>query len=310
MFNTADIDKITAEFFISSVDGVLYDIYVIHNYLQKIILDLSEELVSIDDADQELLNRVYKITSAARKKVVEKKDSVIFELSNVSKSASDYKNTIEEIKSKIQTQELYIKAKQLDIKSIESDLEKTILRATVDGKISELDLTTDQNISAYSQVGRVFTEKDYQIEVDVSELDIEDLNIGDKVLINFNSLDGDYDGFISDISLQERIKNNIPVYVVTIRFDTDKVNVKTGFGVDVKITKKNYKHALYVPQTALFTDSSGNKNNVFVKDFMSEKVKKVKIEIVDIVGVDVIVKKGLNPGDIVVTNPEKYLRHR
>ena len=131
-----------------------------------------------------------------------------------------------------------------------------------------------------------------------------------KVLINFNSLDGDYDGFISDISLQERIKNNIPVYVVTIRFDTDKVNVKTGFGVDVKITKKNYKHALYVPQTALFTDSSGNKNNVFVKDFMSEKVKKVKIEIVDIVGVDVIVKKGLNPGDIVVTNPEKYLRHR
>ena len=69
-------------------------------------------------------------------------------------------------------------------------------------------------------------------------------------------------------------------------------------------------HALYVPQTALFTDSSGNKNNVFVKDFMSEKVKKVKIEIVDIVGVDVIVKKGLNPGDIVVTNPEKYLRHR
>ena len=39
---------------------------------------------------------------------------------------------------------------------------------------------------------------------------------------------------------------------------------------------------------------------------MSEKVKKVKIEIVDIVGVDVIVKKGLNPGDIVVTNPEKY----
>ena len=113
VFNTADIDKITAEFFISSVDGVLYDIYVIHNYLQKIILDLSEELVSIDDADQELLNRVYKITSAARKKVVEKKDSVIFELSNVSKSASDYKNTIEEIKSKIQTQELYVHEKQI-----------------------------------------------------------------------------------------------------------------------------------------------------------------------------------------------------
>ena len=113
VFNTADIDKITAEFFISSVDGVLYDIYVIHNYLQKIILDLSEELVSIDDADQELLNRVYKITSAARKKVVEKKDSVIFELSNVSKSASDYKNTIEEIKSKIQTQEPFISSNLL-----------------------------------------------------------------------------------------------------------------------------------------------------------------------------------------------------
>ena len=100
-FNTVDIDSITAEFFISNVNGVLHDIYVIHNYLQKIILDLSEELVAIDDSDQELLNRVYLVTSSARKNVVEKRDNVILELSNVSKGFSDFNNVVEEIISKI-----------------------------------------------------------------------------------------------------------------------------------------------------------------------------------------------------------------
>ncbi len=305
VFNTVDIDSVTAEFFISSVNGVLHDIYVIHDYLQKIILDLSEELVTVDDADEQLLNRVYLVTSSARKRVVERRDNVILELSNVSKGLSDFTDVIEEIKSKIKTQELYILSKEIDIDRINADLEKTIIRSPVDGTISELDLTVGQNIASHTYVGRVFTKNDYQIEVDVSELDIDDLDINDEVIINFNAFKGDYDGIISDISLQEKIKNNISVYVVTIDFDTDKVDIKTGFGVDVRISKKFYDNALYVPQSSVVKDKKGARY-VFEKDFMTGKLTKRQIRVVDVVGSDVIIRSGVYTGDIVVTNPNKY----
>ncbi len=304
-FNTVDIDSITAEFFISSVNGVLHDIYVIHDYLQKIILNLSEELVTVDDADEKLLNRVYLVTSSARKKVVEKRDNVILELSNVSKGLSDFTDVIEGIKSKIKTQELYILSREVDIDRINADLEKTIIRSPVDGTISELDLTVSQNIASHTYVGRVFTKDDYQIEVDVSELDIDDLDVNDNVIINFNAFKGDYDGIISDISLQEKIKNNISVYVVTIDFDTNKVDIKTGFGVDVKISKKSYNDALYVPQLSVFKDST-NTSYVFIKDFMTGKLTKTKIRISDVVGSDVIITSGVHEGDIVIKDSNKY----
>ncbi|MHB8143625.1 MAG: efflux RND transporter periplasmic adaptor subunit [Thermoleophilia bacterium] len=133
--------------------------------------------------------------------------------------------------------------------------------------------------------------------VQVSEVDVTRIAVGQKASLSFDAIDGlSLTGKVEQISAAGTVSSGVVNYSVTVGFDTSDPRIKPGMSVTADITTAVDQDVITVPNSAL--KSQGSSHYVQVMKNGSPVQQPVNIGIAN--DADTEITSGLNAGDTIV----------
>ncbi|MFA6982266.1 MAG: efflux RND transporter periplasmic adaptor subunit [Patescibacteria group bacterium] len=179
--------------------------------------------------------------------------------------------------------------------------------ATADGIIANIvategtqienSVTSDRSVQT---IASIKLEGTPTVKLNVTELDINSIKVGQKVKLTLSSIDGKvFDGIVSGIDKIGTQSSGVANYPVIIKFDADDSRVLPNMSVTAEIIVESHAGVLYIPTGAVNTSKDGKYAMVIGQDGQQQKMD-IKTGISD--GTNTEVLEGLNEGDLVLVN--------
>lgn len=163
--------------------------------------------------------------------------------------------------------------------------------------VEGMDISNSLSERTSSSVAAIKKEGAPIASLNISELDINSIVVGQKVILTLDSIDNkEFTGKVVGIDKIGSVSNNIASYTVMIRFDESSDLVLPNMGVEAEIILEEKADVLTVPVSAV-TSENKQKTVIFFKDGVKESVH-VETGISDGKNIEII--SGLNEGDQIV----------
>ena len=202
-------------------------------------------------------------------------------------------------KEEIMIQEAKVKSAQANVSNYYALIEKTIIRAPIDGFIAKKEIKKGEVVLANVSVVSLMAEKGLQIKTYIPEVDVSKVKIGDRALITLDAFPRkEFFGEIIHIDFAETIVDGVVYYKIKSTIDTKDTNVKSGMTADIIIITDSKEDALIIPRRAVIEREGKSIVRVPVNgDFQEIEVK------TGLVGSDgnIEIISGLKEGDKVIT---------
>nr|MDD3720846.1 efflux RND transporter periplasmic adaptor subunit [Candidatus Gracilibacteria bacterium] len=139
------------------------------------------------------------------------------------------------------------------VSEAQARLDDTILKASSDGTISEIDGNVGEQASRAKAFANIINAKNIYIESYVEETDIQNVKLEQKVNLTFDAIEGlSLTGRVAYISDKSSVDTSgIVSYKVKIKFDNSKKQVKEGMTANVDYITNELKHVLVIPLEAV-----------------------------------------------------------
>ncbi|HKL40965.1 MAG TPA: HlyD family efflux transporter periplasmic adaptor subunit [Clostridia bacterium] len=185
------------------------------------------------------------------------------------KKYEGYGNGIDLEIAKLQLEES--KAQLLDL---ENKLEDMILEAPFDGVITSSNLKQGEFVMSNTQGVVVETIDNLMIETEISQYDVDSINIGQIVEISRNGEDIIYEGKVSKINPTAVVSQQSSIVPVEIDIISEN-HYKPNYTVNVEIETDSNENAKVIPYEALIRDVE---NNHIIFKYSEGKVEKIIID--------------------------------
>jgi HlyD family secretion protein len=255
---------------IARIDPATFELRVNQTHAD---LDAAESAVAVARsglaAQHAELGRV-KITLADAERDLERKkmlvDKKFISPAELDKAKSVLDTTREQLKAvqaQIQVSEAQVKSAQAAVKQRESllkqaqvDLERTIIRAPVDGTVILRNVDAGQTVAASLQAPVLFTIardlRDMQVEAAIDEADVGRLRVGLRATFSVDAFPRrSFAGEIKQIRKSPQNVQNVVSYTVVISALNPDLALLPGMTANVRILVENRASALKVPNAAL-----------------------------------------------------------
>lgn len=142
------------------------------------------------------------------------------------------------------------------IEAAQDKIDASKLIAPFDGTVTQLDTKVNDVISRETAETAAIRLDDLStlfVDFSVSELNVNDIKIGQKVSLSFTALpDKTYQGIISEIAKSGEAKNDSVTFSVTARIDQPDANIKPGMTAYVSMEIAKIEDTLSVPVSAVY----------------------------------------------------------
>ena len=200
---------------------------------------------------------------------------------------------------------------QLNIDEYVEVLSKTAteVRSPVDGVVSNLKAQENYLVDTDSSLLEIIDADDLRIIVEIPEYNSQTVKIGQSIRVREDISDDDkiYDGEITKISRLSTTSSMTGENVLEAEVKTNETipNLVPGFKIKAVLQLKSDVKNIIIPKIALQNEEG--KYFVYTLDEKNTIRKKI-ITIKNIVGDNIIVLSGLNPGEEIVLTPDNRLR--
>ncbi|MFA7216864.1 MAG: efflux RND transporter periplasmic adaptor subunit [Candidatus Paceibacterota bacterium] len=197
----------------------------------------------------------------------------------------------------IMSQEARVLQMQAQVQSVESQIYKLTLRSPLNGVVTVKNINLGEIVTPGNTNISVISQNDLEVEANVSEISIGKITTGDLVDMTFDAFPGQlFEGTVSYIDPGETLIDGVVNYKVTIAFNKDYPEIRSGLTTNLDIKTKTKEGVLRVPQYGLI--KKDDKSFVLLEEGSS--FKEIKIE-TGLVGQDgfVEVLSGLKEGDVI-----------
>ena len=200
---------------------------------------------------------------------------------------------------------------QLNIDEYVEVLSKTAteVRSPVDGVVSNLKAQENYLVDTDSSLLEIIDADDLRIIVEIPEYNTQTVKIGQSIRVKQDISDDDkvYDGEITKISRLSTTSSMTGENVLEADVKTNETipNLVPGFKIKAVLQLKSDVKNIIIPKIALQNEEG--KYFVYTLDDKNTIRKKI-ITIKNIVGDNIIVLSGLNPGEEIVLTPDNRLR--
>jgi HlyD family secretion protein len=214
---------------------------------------------------------------------------------NVIKAQEDYDKLLKGPKAED------IKAAEARVAAAQATLQLSWIEAPFSGTVTMAEPMTGDAVSAGTSAFRMDDLSKMLVDVDISEVDINRVEVGQDVSLTFDAiLDKEYHGKVVEVSPVGVSQQGIVNFSVTVELEDNDYQVKPGMTAAVNIVVTQLENVLTVPNRAVrIVDGS---RVVYV--LSGGQLKMVEIELGDSSDMYSEVAGGdLKAGDVVVLNP-------
>ena len=200
---------------------------------------------------------------------------------------------------------------QLNIDEYVEVLSKTAteVRSPVDGVVSNLKAQENYLVDTDSSLLEIIDADDLRIIVEIPEYNTQTVKLGQSIRVRQDISDDDkvYDGEITKISRLSTTSSMTGENILEADVKTNETipNLVPGFKIKAVLQLKSDVKNIIIPKIALQNEEG--KYFVYTLDEKNTIRKKI-ITIKNIVGDNIIVLSGLNPGEEIVLTPDNRLR--
>ncbi len=209
------------------------------------------------------------------------------------------------ISSTISNASLNLRDAEISLEKMRDSKDKYEITAPISGTVVTKNVKAGDKIdnsNASTELAVIYDMSLLKFEMNVDELDINQVKVGQSVKITADALDSkEYSGVITNVSVNGTTASGVTTYPITVEITEFDDALLPGMNIDAEIVVMEQKDVLSVPVSAV---NRGNK--VFVKgnktdenDSAPEGFKTVDVE-TGISSDDFIeIVSGLNEGDVV-----------
>lgn len=216
--------------------------------------------------------------------------------------------------SQIENARLSIQSAELALQSARDSLDDYVITSPIDGTIIEMNYKVGDNVdpsntasTGISYMAVIYDMSALEFKMDVHELDISKVQVGQTVEITASALDGmTYTGTVETININGTTLNGITNYPVTIRVDGAPEELYPGMNVSAEIISEEIGDVLCIPVEAV---EEGNLVTVAGPGALSEdgltvaditKLSKIEVTLGRTDGTNIEITSGLSEGDTIV----------
>ena len=188
---------------------------------------------------------------------------------------------------------------QAGLSRTQKQLAKTVLHSPIDGLIIDVVQKAGQTVTAQDTVVSIMTTDAFQVEVDVSEVDVARVQIGNPVDIVLDAFPNEtFEGTVTEVDPAETVIQGVVYYKTKINFEKPDARIKAGMTANVDIVTQSKDNVLLAPSSAV----SVKDGQATVKILENDKIQEVKVE----TGLrspdgEIEIVSGLKDGDKVIT---------
>ena len=148
---------------------------------------------------------------------------------------------------------------QLSLKNAQEKLDDYTITSTIDGQVIEKNLDVGDNINGMSSSGTtvtypavIYDRSQLTFEMDIDEQDISQIQVGQKVEITADALDGQsFTGVVDKININGTTASGHTSYPVTVLVDGSPEELYPGMNVSAKIIVEEVGNVLVLPVEAV-----------------------------------------------------------
>ena len=127
-----------------------------------------------------------------------------------------------------------------------------LIEAPFSGKITQVNILPGDQVNAGEAAFRMDDLSELLVDVNISEVDINLLQVGQPAQLSFDSAYGrEYEGTVSKIASVGTNNQGVVEFAVTISLDNPDENIKPGMSAVVNIVVNEFQNALLVPNQAI-----------------------------------------------------------
>ncbi len=200
-----------------------------------------------------------------------------------------------------------IAAAEARVEAIQSTLDMAFLKAPFNGTITEVNSKVGDQVTPATQTFRIDDLSRLLIDVNVPEVDINRVKIGQPVEIVFDAiLNKSFNGVVNEVSRVGKTDQGVVNFMVTIELQDADQDVLTGMTAAVNILTSQLGDVLLVPNRAVrFKDGK----RIVYKLLDDGKLEEVTIQIGATSETNSeIIQSDLKEGDTLVLNPPVEFR--
>lgn len=221
------------------------------------------------------------------------------------KELSVLEDKIDLAEAKIIQAQKGLDANLADYRNTQADASKRKVTAPIAGTINEVNIKNGDDLSRTSSSGTTKAPiiigdlETLKAVVEVNEVDISKISIGQKSMLKFDALDSmTVSGKVEKIDALGAVTQGVVTYNVTIGFDTLDERIKPQMSVSASIIIDVKQDVLIVPSSSVKSDGDSNYVEILNSGKTPEQ-RTVQIGVSN--GTDTEILSGINTGDKVVT---------
>ncbi len=159
--------------------------------------------------------------------------------------------TSDQLQDSAQSQYENLQKSQINMENAQQTLEKYIITSPITGTVVEKNYKTGETTEQGSPLAVIYDLSYLSLTLNIDELDISDLAVGQAVTVTSEALEGaTYDGIITKVSVVGQTNSGVTTYPVTVEINAPD-GLLPGMNVDAEIVLESAEDALTIPVTAL-----------------------------------------------------------
>lgn len=216
----------------------------------------------------------------------------------------DYENTKADYEAQVKSYAVYEQQAETAIKTAQDNLHDTVLVCPEDARVMAIEYNLGETIPDDETFLILLNSGKIRVVTQVSEVDITQVTIGQKVQVVFDALEGQtYSGQVVYIdSLGEMDNSGLVSYEVKVDLDEPVEEVKNGMTCTLSFIFKEINDAVVIPNQAVTMENGQEIVQVKGEDGTIEN-REVKTGFSD--GTNVEVVKGLDAGETVLVRIQR-----
>ena len=217
-----------------------------------------------------------------RRIVLNALEEITQDLNNILSTRAEYEKAVsiaEEERSggsesEVFAQQAQVSSEQERLRKAQIQLAQSRIISPFDGVIGEILVSIGESVQTGSAAARVISEGGFSFEADITELEVQELNIGQQLSARVDALDEEITIQVRTIDATAKTQQEVPVYNVVFDVQAGSANIKSGFSADVFIPFGDERTIVSIPRKALMS----NKNGSFVLIKKGNKSKEISVE--------------------------------
>ncbi|MFZ2049059.1 MAG: efflux RND transporter periplasmic adaptor subunit [Minisyncoccia bacterium] len=154
------------------------------------------------------------------------------------------------------------------------------IRAPFDGVVGRMNVKVGDSASGGTVIATMIS-KSQMADISLNEVDAAKVKIGNKATLTFDAIDGlTMTGTISELDLVGTINQGVVTYNAKVAFDTEDSRILAGMSVSASIITDVKNDTLFVPASAVKSDTKGSYVQIFNPPLVASSTAPVPSKIV------------------------------